>query len=65
MRRSRQYLEQQRPDPDLDAFSGFPRRWSAAYDKAQALRYGENPHQKAALYGTLPRPLCPAAGQGT
>jgi len=48
-----QYLEQQEAEPDLDALSGFPRRWTAAYDKAQALRYGENPHQKAALYGTF------------
>ncbi|MBM3872527.1 MAG: bifunctional phosphoribosylaminoimidazolecarboxamide formyltransferase/IMP cyclohydrolase [Verrucomicrobia bacterium] len=48
-----QYFEQQEAEPDLDALSGFPRRWTAAYDKAQALRYGENPHQKAALYGTF------------
>jgi phosphoribosylaminoimidazolecarboxamide formyltransferase/IMP cyclohydrolase len=28
------------------------------------LRYGENPHQKAALYGTFARPLQAAPGQG-
>jgi len=48
-----QYFEQQEAEPGVDALSGFPRRWTAAYDKAQALRYGENPHQKAALYGTF------------
>jgi phosphoribosylaminoimidazolecarboxamide formyltransferase/IMP cyclohydrolase len=48
-----QYLEQQEAEPDLEALSGFPRRWTASYDKAQVLRYGENPHQKAALYGTF------------
>ncbi|MBP7141530.1 MAG: bifunctional phosphoribosylaminoimidazolecarboxamide formyltransferase/IMP cyclohydrolase [Opitutaceae bacterium] len=47
------YLETQAAVPDLDALSGLPARYSLSYDKAQALRYGENPHQKAALYGTF------------
>jgi phosphoribosylaminoimidazolecarboxamide formyltransferase/IMP cyclohydrolase len=29
----------------------FPPRWVAAASKVQALRYGENPHQRAAFYG--------------
>ncbi|MBP8257952.1 MAG: bifunctional phosphoribosylaminoimidazolecarboxamide formyltransferase/IMP cyclohydrolase, partial [Opitutaceae bacterium] len=47
------YLESQATAPDLDALSGLPARYSVTYEKAQALRYGENPHQKAALYGTF------------
>jgi phosphoribosylaminoimidazolecarboxamide formyltransferase/IMP cyclohydrolase len=47
------YLEAQADEPDLEAISGFPREFSLRYKKAQALRYGENPHQKAALYGTF------------
>lgn len=47
------YLESQSATPDLDALSGLPARYSLSYDKAQSLRYGENPHQKAALYGTF------------
>jgi phosphoribosylaminoimidazolecarboxamide formyltransferase/IMP cyclohydrolase len=30
--------------------SGFPAFLSATYDRAEVLRYGENPHQRAALY---------------
>ncbi|MFO1451723.1 MAG: bifunctional phosphoribosylaminoimidazolecarboxamide formyltransferase/IMP cyclohydrolase [Opitutaceae bacterium] len=48
-----QYLEGQVDAPDLEALSGFPKRLTLTYDKAQSLRYGENPHQKAALYGTF------------
>ncbi len=29
---------------------GFPRTFTVQYDKAYALRYGENPHQSAAFY---------------
>jgi phosphoribosylaminoimidazolecarboxamide formyltransferase/IMP cyclohydrolase len=29
---------------------GFPERWSNAYEKVSDLRYGENPHQRAAFY---------------
>ena len=47
------YLESQATEPDLEALSGFPATLSLSWKKAQALRYGENPHQKAALYGTF------------
>ncbi len=47
------YLETQQTEPDLEALSGFPANWSLSLKKAQSLRYGENPHQKAALYGTF------------
>jgi phosphoribosylaminoimidazolecarboxamide formyltransferase/IMP cyclohydrolase len=47
------YLEAQAAEPDLAALSGFPDTFSLSYKKAQSLRYGENPHQKAALYGTF------------
>ncbi|MBL9199290.1 MAG: bifunctional phosphoribosylaminoimidazolecarboxamide formyltransferase/IMP cyclohydrolase [Opitutaceae bacterium] len=47
------YLEAQAAEPDLEALSGFPGTLSLSWKKAQALRYGENPHQKAALYGTF------------
>lgn len=47
------YLEKQAEAPDLAALSGFPEKFSLNYKKAQALRYGENPHQQAALYGTF------------
>src|SRR5688572_16440816 len=46
------YLESQAAEPDLEAMSGFPGTLNVAWKKAQTLRYGENPHQKAALYGT-------------
>jgi phosphoribosylaminoimidazolecarboxamide formyltransferase/IMP cyclohydrolase len=47
------YLEAQAAEPDLEALSGLPRTLSLSWKKAQELRYGENPHQKAALYGTF------------
>jgi phosphoribosylaminoimidazolecarboxamide formyltransferase/IMP cyclohydrolase len=47
------YLEGQQTEPDLEALSGFPATYSLSLKKAQSLRYGENPHQKAALYGTF------------
>ena len=47
------YLEAQATAPDLEAMSGFPATLSLSWKKAQSLRYGENPHQKAALYGTF------------
>ncbi len=47
------YLEAQASEPDLEAMSGFPSTLTLTWKKAQALRYGENPHQKAALYGTF------------
>jgi phosphoribosylaminoimidazolecarboxamide formyltransferase / IMP cyclohydrolase len=32
------------------AHEGFPPTWSDAYEKVSDLRYGENPHQRAAFY---------------
>jgi phosphoribosylaminoimidazolecarboxamide formyltransferase/IMP cyclohydrolase len=36
-----------------DADEVFPYRLSASYEKVQELRYGENPHQRAAFYSDL------------
>ena len=47
------YLESQAEGPDLAALGGFPATLNLNWKKAQALRYGENPHQQAALYGTF------------
>jgi phosphoribosylaminoimidazolecarboxamide formyltransferase/IMP cyclohydrolase len=47
------YLENQQTEPDLEALSGFPANYTLSLRKAQSLRYGENPHQKAALYGAF------------
>ncbi|MBI2515565.1 MAG: bifunctional phosphoribosylaminoimidazolecarboxamide formyltransferase/IMP cyclohydrolase [Opitutae bacterium] len=47
------YLAGQQTEPDLEALSGFPPTYTLSLKKAQSLRYGENPHQKAALYGTF------------
>jgi phosphoribosylaminoimidazolecarboxamide formyltransferase / IMP cyclohydrolase len=47
------YLEAQATEPDVEALSGFPASLTLSWKKAQTLRYGENPHQKAALYGTF------------
>jgi len=38
-------------EPDIDSISGFPKVLAVDSEKAMALRYGENPHQQAALYG--------------
>ena len=39
------------PDDDVDgASSGFPGWVAASWERAAVLRYGENPHQRAALY---------------
>ncbi len=40
-------------EPDLAAIAGFPETLTLSWKKAQALRYGENPHQQAALYGSF------------
>jgi len=46
------YLEKQAEvEPDLEEISGFPSKMNLEADKAMTLRYGENPHQQAALYG--------------
>jgi phosphoribosylaminoimidazolecarboxamide formyltransferase/IMP cyclohydrolase len=47
------YLESRSERPDLEALSGFGPRLTLEWARAQTLRYGENPHQKAALYGTF------------
>jgi phosphoribosylaminoimidazolecarboxamide formyltransferase/IMP cyclohydrolase len=47
------YLERQQAEPDLASLAGFPSTYAGSWRKAQDLRYGENPHQKAALYGTF------------
>jgi phosphoribosylaminoimidazolecarboxamide formyltransferase/IMP cyclohydrolase len=47
------YLESQAAGPDLQALAGFPEVLNLSWKKAQSLRYGENPHQQAALYGTF------------
>jgi phosphoribosylaminoimidazolecarboxamide formyltransferase/IMP cyclohydrolase len=44
---------QQATAPDLGAIAGFPEKFTLALPKAQSLRYGENPHQRAALYGSF------------
>jgi len=49
------YLEkvERASEPDLAAIAGFPETLTLSWKKAQALRYGENPHQRAALYGSF------------
>jgi phosphoribosylaminoimidazolecarboxamide formyltransferase/IMP cyclohydrolase len=47
------YLEQECDGPDLEALAGFGPELCLSWKRAQPLRYGENPHQKAALYGTF------------
>ena len=47
------YLEAEAAEPDLEALAGFPATLTLSYQKAQSLRYGENPHQRAALYGAF------------
>ncbi|MDB4793412.1 bifunctional phosphoribosylaminoimidazolecarboxamide formyltransferase/IMP cyclohydrolase [Methylacidiphilales bacterium] len=44
------YLTQRLPEPEP-----FPETFALPLRRAQALRYGENPHQVAALYGSFPR----------
>jgi len=48
-----EYLERDADAPDLAALGGFPDVYGLELAKAQELRYGENPHQQAALYGTF------------
>ncbi len=47
------YLEKQQEKPDLQALAGFPAVYRLEARKALSLRYGENPHQQAALYGNF------------
>jgi phosphoribosylaminoimidazolecarboxamide formyltransferase/IMP cyclohydrolase len=37
-------------------YEGFPPRWATAYEKVMDLRYGENPHQRAAFYADAGAP---------
>ena len=47
-----EYLEGQIFDePNMDSISGFPSELNINSSKSLSLRYGENPHQQAALYG--------------
>ena len=47
-----EYLEGQVFDePNMDSISGFPSELNINSSKSLSLRYGENPHQQAALYG--------------
>ncbi len=47
------YFASERTTPDPDDLSGFPKKLQITLDKAATLRYGENPHQSAALYGSF------------
>ena len=48
------YLEDQlSEEPDLAAISGIPSELNTQLPQAKTLRYGENPHQQAALYGSF------------
>ncbi|CAI8267710.1 MAG: Bifunctional purine biosynthesis protein PurH [Opitutia bacterium UBA7350] len=40
-------------EPDLAAIAGVPAQFKSDLPQAAALRYGENPHQQAALYGSF------------
>lgn len=47
------YLASQQDSPDLASISGIPAELEIRLPMAQSLRYGENPHQQAALYGSF------------
>jgi phosphoribosylaminoimidazolecarboxamide formyltransferase / IMP cyclohydrolase len=40
----------------LRTYEGFPPSWRDAYEKVNDLRYGENPHQRAAFYARVGSP---------
>jgi phosphoribosylaminoimidazolecarboxamide formyltransferase/IMP cyclohydrolase len=44
------------------AYEGFPPRWASSYEKVMDLRYGENPHQRAAFYAEVGAPTHLLAG---
>ncbi|MCW2834326.1 MAG: purH [Nocardioides sp.] len=50
---------------DTSAGSGFPAWMGATWDKDAVLRYGENPHQSAALYSNGHLPGGPGLAQAT
>jgi phosphoribosylaminoimidazolecarboxamide formyltransferase / IMP cyclohydrolase len=37
----------------VGTYEGFPPRWASSYEKVMDLRYGENPHQRAAFYAEI------------
>jgi phosphoribosylaminoimidazolecarboxamide formyltransferase / IMP cyclohydrolase len=43
-------------------YEGFPPTWSSSYEKVLDLRYGENPHQRAAFYAEAGAPTHLLAG---
>jgi phosphoribosylaminoimidazolecarboxamide formyltransferase/IMP cyclohydrolase len=43
-------------------YDGFPPRWASSYEKVMDLRYGENPHQRAAYYAEAGAPTHLLAG---
>ena len=47
------YLLNQQDEPDLETIRGYPLQWEVNLPKVCNLRYGENPHQQAALYGNF------------
>ncbi|MDA0346611.1 MAG: bifunctional phosphoribosylaminoimidazolecarboxamide formyltransferase/IMP cyclohydrolase [Verrucomicrobia bacterium] len=47
------YLALQQVEPDMESISGYPKNWELSLPKVSNLRYGENPHQQAALYGNF------------
>jgi len=40
----------------MRSYEGFPPAWRDAYEKVSDLRYGENPHQRAAFYARVGSP---------
>ncbi len=40
----------------MRTYEGFPPSWRDAYEKVMDLRYGENPHQRAAFYARVGSP---------
>jgi len=48
---------------DTSAGSGFPAWVGATWEKSRVLRYGENPHQRAALYTNGFQPTGPSLAQ--
>ena len=47
------YLEGQVNEPNLGDISGIPSELDIQLPQVKSLRYGENPHQQAALYGSF------------
>jgi phosphoribosylaminoimidazolecarboxamide formyltransferase / IMP cyclohydrolase len=43
-------------------YEGFPPQWASSYEKKLDLRYGENPHQRAAFYAEVGAPTHLLAG---